>query len=187
MGEKAFPQIGEQPRSPFLVVPQHLGAPQREDAAQDERRHPGRMRLRIGQRQRAAPGAAEHQPALHAQQGAQPLDVGHQIPGRVVVQRSTGARAAAAALVKQQHAITLGVKQAAVLGRAARAGAAMQKHRRLALGVAAQLPVHRMAVAGFQNAGAKGLDGRVKDGLGKFRCGGAGGSGHEGQSVVRRL
>ena len=159
---EVFPQIRKQPGRPFLVVPEQLGAAQREDAAHDQRRHPRRMRLCIGQRQRAAPGAAEHQPALDTQQDAQPLDVGDQVPGRVVVQRSMGARAAAAALVKQQHAVARRVKQPPVIGRATRAGPAMQKNRRPALRVAAQFPVHQMAVAGVEDAGAKRRDGRVQ-------------------------
>ena len=113
--QKLLPQIGEQPRCALLVIPEQLGSAQGEDAAQHQLRDVRRVRLGIGQRQRGAPGTAKHQPAIKTSQAAQAFNVGHQIPGGVVLQRSMRARAAAAALVKQQHTIALGVKQPPVL------------------------------------------------------------------------
>lgn len=63
----------------------------------------------------------------------------------------------AATLVEQQHAILVRVEQPPVVGTAAAAGFAMQKHGWLATGIAAKLPVDLVAVANVQHAGlAKG-------------------------------
>ena len=70
--------------------------------------------------------------------------------------------AAAAALVKQQHTVARRVKQAAVVWRTTGARPTMQKHRRLALGIAAQLPINLVAVTAVQHASLEGLDRRVE-------------------------
>ena len=156
--QESLPQFGEHPGCAVLVVPQQLLAPQGEDAAHHQLGHAHRMGLGIGERKGAAPGAAEHQPLLDAHQGAQALDVGDQVPGGVVVEAGMRTRAAAAALVEQQHAILVWIEQPAMLGRAAGARAAMQEDRRLALGVAADFPIDLVAIAGVEMAGVIGLD-----------------------------
>ncbi|CFP67388.1 Uncharacterised protein [Bordetella pertussis] len=145
-----FPAVGKQPRRAFLVEPLHFGAPQPENPAHHQFADMLRVGLRVSQRQGRAPRAAEHQPALGAHHfGAQVLDVGHQVPGGVVLQAGVRQRAAAAALVEQQHVVAARVEQLAVHRRAAAARAAMQEYRRLALRVAAQLPIDLVAVAGI--------------------------------------
>ncbi|MCY1523448.1 hypothetical protein D9M68_583450 [compost metagenome] len=71
-------------------------------------------------------------------------------------------RAAAAALIEQQHVIALRIEQLAVHGRAAAARAAVQKHGRLALRISAEFPIDLVAVAGIQRALAVGFDGRIE-------------------------
>ena len=116
------------------------------------------MRLRIGQRQGAAPGAAEQQPALDAEEAPQRLDVGDQVRGGVVAQLAQRAGAAGAALVEDHHAPMAGVEEAAMHRAGPGARAAVQKQRRLAARVAHLLPVHDMAARERQQAGLEGRD-----------------------------
>ena len=79
------------------------------DRDQHQPGHPLRVPLGVGGGQRAAPGRAEHQPALQPEVLAQQFDVGDQVVGGVVLQRGAvlgGVRggAAAAALVEQDVA-----------------------------------------------------------------------------------
>ena len=99
--QEALPFVGEHFRHAELIVPVELGPGQRVDAAHHQLADPLRMRLGIGQRQRRAPRAAEHQPFVEAGHLAQPLDVGDQMPGRVGVEAGMRRRLAAAALVEQ--------------------------------------------------------------------------------------
>ena len=69
-----------------MQEPVHLGAPAEEHAAQHAAGHALRVRLRVGERQRGAPGAAEQQPAVDAQMRAQHLDIGDQVGGGVGLQ-----------------------------------------------------------------------------------------------------
>jgi len=71
-------------------------------------------------------------------------------------------RAAAAALVEQGDVEPRRIELAAMLGAAAGAGAAMQHHRRLAVGIAALLPVEDMAIADIELPGPVGLDLRIE-------------------------
>ena len=87
------------------------------------------MRLRIGQRQRRAPGAAHHHPALEAELFADRLHVRDQVRQRVVLAAALGAAAAGAALVEQHGMKTLGIEQPAMIGLAAAPGSAMQVDR----------------------------------------------------------
>ena len=120
------------------------------------------MGLGVGERERRAPGAAEHQPALDAEVLAQLLDVGDQVPGRVVLEARVRPAAAAAALVEQDDAIARGIEEPARARVAAGAGAAVQEDRRLAVGIAAFLPVDLVAVADDQMPLAARLDGRIE-------------------------
>ena len=89
--EEALPFVREHLRDAELIVPVEFGLGQRVDAAHDEFADALGMRLGIGERQRRAPGAAEHQPFVEAAHLAQPLDVGDEMPGGVGVQRGVAA------------------------------------------------------------------------------------------------
>lgn len=69
-----------------LVEPADLLAAEQKNAPQHQFADGLRMALRIGQRQRAAPGTAEHQPPFDTQMLAQHLHVRDQVPGGVVRQ-----------------------------------------------------------------------------------------------------
>ena len=84
------------------------------------------MGLRIGQRQRRAPGAADDHPAFEAEFLADHLHVRDQMRQRIVLAASLGAAAAGAALVEQHGMETFGIEQPAMVGLAAAAGPAMQ-------------------------------------------------------------
>ena len=103
--EEALPFVREHLRDAELIVPVELGLGQRVDAAHDQFADALGMRLGIGERQRRAPGAAEHQPFVEAAHLAQPLDVGDEMPGRVGLQRGMRRRLAAAALVEQDDVV----------------------------------------------------------------------------------
>ena len=105
------------------------------------------MRLRVGEAERRAPRAAEHQPALDAEVLAQLLHVRDQMPGRVVDQTGVRPAAPAAALIEQHDAIGVGIEEAAGAIVAAGAGAAVHEHRGLARRVAAFLVVDLVHVA----------------------------------------
>src|SRR5690606_1946411 len=112
LGE-APPRIREE--APHVVEePLHLAAPAQENAAQDEAQAPLGMRLAVSERECAAPRATEDHPALDAERDAQPLDVLHQMGGRVVRRFGQWHRAAGAALVEQHDAVAAGVEIAAV-------------------------------------------------------------------------
>ena len=64
--------------------------PTQEDTAQHQRADPIRVGLGIGEGQGRAPGAAEHDPAVDAEQLAHKLDVRDQIPGGVLLARRAG-------------------------------------------------------------------------------------------------
>ena len=70
--------------APALVEPVDLLLAQEEDAAQHQLGDALGVRLRVGERERAAPRAAEDLPALDAEVRAERLDVGDQMPGGVV-------------------------------------------------------------------------------------------------------
>src|SRR3546814_13918878 len=72
------------------------------------------------------------------------------VPGGIVFQACMRGGAAAAALVEQQDLIAFGVEQPPVCRRATAARTAMQKYGRLALRIAAKLPIHLVTVSGIQ-------------------------------------
>ena len=102
--DEALPLLREK-LAHAVQEPVDLAALAQEDAAQDQAADAFRMRLGVSQRQRAAPGASEHQPALDAQLLAQPFYVHHQVGGAVVAQLAARRGAAAAALVEQDRAV----------------------------------------------------------------------------------
>ncbi len=123
---------------------------QGEDAAQHHFTDALRVGLRIGERQRRPPGTAKHQPLIDAGHFAQPLDIGHQMPGGVVVQAGVRTGAATAALIEQQHLVAFGIEQLAMMRRNAAARPAVNEDRRLTVRVAAQLPVDPVAIPSVQ-------------------------------------
>lgn len=74
-GEILLPRLREDSARSVLVVPKNFLRPQKEDAAQHELGDAARMLLRIGQRQGAAPRAAEELPTVDSQVLADPLHV----------------------------------------------------------------------------------------------------------------
>ena len=105
------------------------------------------MRLRIGQRQRRAPGAADDHPAFEAEFFADHLHVRDQMRQRVVVAAAPGSAAAGAALVEQHRMKAFGIEQPAMIGLASAAGPAMQIDRGDAAGAADALDIDIVAVA----------------------------------------
>ena len=105
------------------------------------------MGLRIGQRQRRAPGAADDHPALEAEFLADRLHVRDQMRQRIVFAAALGAAAAGAALVEQHRMEAFGIEQPAMIGLAAAAGPAMQIDRGNAAGAADALDIDIVAVA----------------------------------------
>ena len=123
---------------------------QGEDAAQHHFTDVLRVGLRIGERQRRPPGAAEHQPLLDAGHFAQPLDIGHQVPGSIVVQAGVRAGTAATALIEQQHLVAFGIEQLTMMRGDAAARSTVNEDRRFTVRVTAQLPVDPVAIPSVQ-------------------------------------
>ena len=124
-----------------------FGARAEERRAQHDAADAVGMRLRIGQRQRRAPGAADHHPALKAEFFADRLHVRDQMRQRVVFAAALWAAAAGAALVEQHGMKALGIEQPAMIRLAAAAGPAMQVDRGDAAVAADALDIDLVAVA----------------------------------------
>ena len=144
-GEVVLPCIGIEPAAAALLIePDQLGTPQQEDAAQHKLGHARGMTLCVREGQCAAPRAAEHLPALDLQVLAHALQVGNQVPGRVLLNASVGRALPAAALVDQDDPVPARIKEAPVLRAGAAARTTMQKHHGFACGVARLLPIDVM-------------------------------------------
>jgi hypothetical protein len=155
-------RIGEEPaRAAFLVEPLELAAAQREDAAQDHLADAIGVLLRVRERERAAPRAAEHLPALDAEVLAQRFHVGDQVPGGVVFERRMRSAATAAALVEEHDPVARGIPEASLGGRGAAARAAMHEQRGLAGGVAVLLEVDLVRRVDCQAARVERSDFRI--------------------------
>src|SRR5205085_7603586 len=98
-----------------------------------------------------APGAADHHPALESEFFADLLHVRDQMRCRVVLARSLGPAAAAAALVEQHGMETVGVEKPAMIGLAAGARAAVQVDRRDSVGAADALDIELVAIADIEH------------------------------------
>ena len=142
--EVVLPRVGKDLARPLLVEPEELAPAEEEDAAQHERLAAIRVRFGVGQRQGAAPAAAEHDPPIDAEVLAQLLDVRDEIPGRVLPELREGRALAAAALVVQHDAPLLRIEVAVVDRVDAAARPAVQEDERLAARVAALLEVDRV-------------------------------------------
>src|SRR5690606_27140405 len=106
-----------------------------EDAAQDQAGDDVRVGNGVGQPQRAAPGAAEHQPALYIEMPPQLFDVGDQMVGGVVARFAEWRAAPAAALIQQDNAIVRGIEEAALVRIAAATRPAVQENHRSSSGI----------------------------------------------------
>src|SRR5580698_945834 len=120
------------------------------------------MGLRIRQRQRRAPRAAEYLPALDAQVLADTLDVRHQVPGGVAVQLRMWRGLAAATLVEQHDAVNRRVEEASAFRTGTAARTTMQEYHRLTLWITALLVIDRMQRRHRQEADIVSLDFRVQ-------------------------
>ena len=127
-----LPGVREEGARAPLVEPVDLPLADEEDPAQHQLGHALRVRLGVGERQRAAPRAAEDLPPLDAEVLAQRLDVGDQVPRRVVDERRVRRALAAAALVEEHDAVRRGIEEAPVARLGAEAGAAVQEDDGLA-------------------------------------------------------
>ena len=109
-----------------------------------------RIRLRIGQRQRRAPGAADDDPAFEAKSLADRLHVRDQTRQRIVFAAAFGAASARAALIEQHGMKALRIEQPPVIGLTAAAGPAVQIDRGDAIRPADAFDVDLVAVADRQ-------------------------------------
>src|SRR5690606_12417958 len=126
-----------------------------------------RVRLRVRQGERAAPGPAEHLPGGDAEVLAEQLDVGHEMPGGVEPHVDVGVAgvrctATASALVEEDDPVHLRIEELPVPCRGAAAGPAVQELDGLAVGVSAMLPVDAVSIAVEQVARLVRLDRRIQ-------------------------
>src|SRR4030095_11659221 len=89
------------------------------------------MSLRISQRERAAPRAAKHQPAIYAQMLAKFFNVVDKMPGRVVFEICVRRASPRASLLEEDNAVDVGIEEAAVVGNESSAWSTMKEDGRL--------------------------------------------------------
>ena len=133
------------------------------------------MRLRVRERERAAPRPAEDEPAIDLEMAAQALHVGDEMPGRVGFERGMRAAAPRAALIEHDDAVAGGIEEPPRIDVAAAAGTAVHEHRGLAARVARLLVVHLVAVADGEVAAVERFDRRIlrpvaHDLIARFSC-----------------
>ena len=156
------PQFGPEPPGPTAVKPIKLGLRHQKDAAQDQMAHRFGVRLGIDQRKRRAPRAAKNHPFVDAKRGANQLDIGDQMPCRVVRDRRMRGGAPASALIEQHHTVDLGVEIPPHRRAATTAGAAMQHDNGDAIGVATLLDIDLMPLPYGQHPLVERLNRRIK-------------------------
>src|SRR5690606_315674 len=127
----------------FLIEPAELLRAAQEDATQNQPLHALRMRLRIGQRQGGAPGAAKQHESVDAQMLTNALDIGDQRLGGIVLQARVRGGTTAAALIEGDNAIQGRIEVTATGGIAAGAGTTMNEQHRQ--------PVRRATLVDVQN------------------------------------
>ena len=127
-------RVGEEVTCALLVEPEELAAPQEEDPAQHQRRDALRVGLCVREREGAPPAPAEHGPGVDAEVLAEALDVGDQVPGRVLAQLGVRRALATAPLVEEHDAPALRIEVTPVERVDASARSAVQEHERLAVG-----------------------------------------------------
>ena len=89
---------------------------------------------------------------------ANALDVGDEIPRRIVCEFGARRGTSASALIEQHDAVVLRIEEAPAFRIASRAGATVQKHNRLAVRIAALLVIQRMQIRHGEHAVIVGLD-----------------------------
>src|SRR5688572_17374614 len=156
-----LPLIGKKQVRAELVEPSQLDLPQQEDAAQHELADGARMRLGIGQCQRAAPRAAEDEPTIELEVPPQALHVGDEVPSRVRFERGVRAAPSRAALIEHDDPIALRGEETPRVDVAATARTAVNEQGRLAFGVARLLVVDLVAVADGEIPRVERLDRRI--------------------------
>ncbi len=167
-------QLGEEPlvrlREDLPQAPGqqgHLGVRAGRDPGQHQFGHHPGVRLRVPQAQCRAPGHAPHQPPLDAQVGTQPLQVGHEVGGRVdahvgVVGARAGQGPSGAALVEQDDPIGGGVEVPPEIGAGPAPRSPVQDQGWLAVRISAGLPVDAVAVADVEHAVVVRFDHRIE-------------------------
>ena len=123
-----------------------------EDRAQHEPQHAVGVCLRVGERERRAPRAADEEPTLDAEMLADALEVGDEMRRRVGLEREVRMAAAASALIEQHRPEAIGIEQRAVEMLRAAARSPVQEQRRDAVGAADLLDVDPMAIADVEHA-----------------------------------
>ena len=98
--------------APGFVKPIEFMVLRGKDTSQHHARHMLCVVLGVRQGQRTAPRAATQQPLVHVHVQAQLLNIGHQIGQKIMGCFSVWRRATATALVHQNDAVTVRVKQA---------------------------------------------------------------------------
>ena len=156
------PLLGPELARAAAIEPIQLGLRGQKHAAQHQTADPVRMRLRIDQRQRRAPTATKGDPFVDPEQCAQPFDIGHQMPGRVILNRGRGPRPSAAALIEQNHPIHLRIEIPPHRRAATATGAAMQDDHRNPIGIAALLHIDTMPIAHIDHPLIERFDRRVQ-------------------------
>src|SRR5262249_40513877 len=142
--EVFLPRVGKQVTGTFLVKPKELAPSKHEDSAEDESLAAIRVRLRVGEGERAAPAASEDDPPIDPQVPAQLLRILDKIPRRVLAQLGMRCALPAPALVEEDDPPLPRIEVPALGGIRAAARASMQEHDGLAPGVAAFLEVDRV-------------------------------------------
>jgi hypothetical protein len=117
---------------------------------------------RIGKRQRRTPRAAEDLPFLNANHFSQAFDIGHKIPGRVVLKRRIRRRFATTALVKKDHVVARRIELPALIWRNAATGPTVQKNRWLGAFSPHALPIDGVAIADVEHTRRERFDFRIE-------------------------
>ena len=165
--DETFPDIGPELRRPAAIEPAQLGLGHQEDATQHHVGDAVGMALRIDQRQRRPPTAAEDDPAVDLHRLADPFDIADQMPGGVLQNRRVRARPPAAALVEQDHTVDGGIEVPAHGRAAASAGPTMEHDDRNPVGIAALLDIDPVPLSHVQHTLIERIGRRIQ----KLRCG----------------
>jgi len=161
---EVLPAIWEYLGRTVLEEPMHIFLPEKENAAQSHRRHVLRVRLRVSERERRTPAAAQNEmPAGHLAMLAEQVQVVNKMPGGVVVERRQGLGIPCAALIQQNDAVERRVEELPIARIQTRGWATMEEESGLTVGVPALLVIELMlAVARLEVACLVRLDWRVQ-------------------------
>ena len=160
------PQLGKKLPGTAAVKPVQLFASHKKDAAQHQIGRPLGMGDCVNQRQRRTPAAAEHHPAIDAQRLADHLDIGDQMPCRVLDHTRMRPRPPAPALVEQDHAIHCRIEIAPHRRAASAPRTAMQHHHGYSLRIATLFDINAVPVTHVDHPLIERVDRRVQ----KFDC-----------------